>query len=170
MPKNTSKAQLAALAKINLKQAEAAANAAVAGNVMGAKLEDENSCLVYSVQITGTDGKLHDVKVDAGNGKVVHQEIAGENEQEGEEDLLPAISQGEHSGPGIFPGPALFVTRNDRSLPHRKLRPALGTLLSEGALDHDRPRPRRRPSADSPYPHDPAFVVGPLGHQALRSA
>ncbi len=30
--------------------------------------------------------KLHDVKVDAGNGKVVHQEIAGENEQEGEED------------------------------------------------------------------------------------
>ncbi len=86
VPKNTSKAQLAALAKINLKQAEAAANAAVAGNVMGAKLEDENSCLVYSVQITGTDGKLHDVKVDAGNGKVVHQEIAGENEQEGEED------------------------------------------------------------------------------------
>src|SRR6266849_6447466 len=89
VPKNTSKAQLAALAKINLKQAEAAANAAVAGNVMGAKLEDENSCLVYSVQITGTDGKLHDVKVDAGNGKVVHQEIADENEQEGEEDLLP---------------------------------------------------------------------------------
>jgi uncharacterized membrane protein YkoI len=86
VPKNTSKAQLAALAKINLKQAEAAANAAVAGNVVGAKLEDENSCLVYSVQITGTDGKLHDVKVDAGNGKVVHQEIAGENEQEGEED------------------------------------------------------------------------------------
>jgi len=30
--------------------------------------------------------KLHDVKVDAGNGKVVHEEIAGENEQEGEED------------------------------------------------------------------------------------
>jgi len=40
--------------------------------------------------------QLHDVKVDAGNGKVVHEEIAGENEQEGRK--TNSLSQGKHQG------------------------------------------------------------------------
>lgn len=84
VPANTPNAQLAALAKITAAQAEAAAKAAVPGTVTGIRLENENGCLVYSVQISG-GGKTTDVKVDAGNGKVVHQGQAnGEEEEEGE--------------------------------------------------------------------------------------
>ncbi len=92
VPENTPTAKLAALAKLTTRQAEAAASAAVAGTVIGVKLDDENGCLVYSVQINGSDGKIHDVKVDVSTGKILHQDLGDESEQgesgerEGDED------------------------------------------------------------------------------------
>lgn len=84
VPENTPTAQLGALAKITVAQAEAAAKTSVPGTVQSIRLEDENGCLVYSVHIAA-NGKFTDVKVDAGNSKVVHQEAGGEGEEEGDE-------------------------------------------------------------------------------------
>jgi uncharacterized membrane protein YkoI len=92
VPANTPTVKLAALAKLSTRQADAAASAVVAGTVIGVQLDDENGCLVYAVQINGSDGKIHDVKVDAGTGKVLHQGLGGEDEEgnsserEGQED------------------------------------------------------------------------------------
>jgi hypothetical protein len=88
VPPNTPNAKLAGLAKISAQQAEAAAKTAVPGTVEKVRLDDENGCLVYSVKIRGSDGRVRDVKVDAGTGKVLHQELAGQDgeEEEGDED------------------------------------------------------------------------------------
>lgn len=67
-------ADLASLAKISPEQAMAAAQAAHPGaKITKVKLDNENGCLVYSVKLSNG----LDIKVDAGNGKVVHQEQAG---------------------------------------------------------------------------------------------
>jgi uncharacterized membrane protein YkoI len=42
------------------------------------ELENENGSVVYSVELTQS-GKAYDVKVDAGNGQILHSE-AGESE------------------------------------------------------------------------------------------
>jgi uncharacterized membrane protein YkoI len=79
-------AQYRSLAKITPAQAQQAAQAAVPGTVISVKLEDEDGSLVYAVVIGQTE-----IKVDAGNGQVLHQEAAdtgnetGETEQEGTE-------------------------------------------------------------------------------------
>jgi uncharacterized membrane protein YkoI len=59
------------LARITPAQARAAATARVAGKVTGVELENENGNLVYGVTIQTAKGEA-DVKVDAGNGKVLH--------------------------------------------------------------------------------------------------
>lgn len=64
-------ANLASLAKITVDQAMAAAQAAYPGTkVRKVALENENGCLVYAVELSNG----LELKVDAGNGKVVHQE------------------------------------------------------------------------------------------------
>lgn len=84
VPDAQEEAQLQALAKITPQQASQAAQAAVPGTVTSVKLEDEDGSLVYAVVIGQTE-----VKVDAGNGRVLHQEAAdnenGGSEQEGSE-------------------------------------------------------------------------------------
>ena len=55
--------------------------AAVPGTAGTATLENENGNVVYSVIVTTSTGAV-DVKVDAGNGKVLAQD-AGGNETEG---------------------------------------------------------------------------------------
>ena len=75
---------MASLAKITLAQATQAAQAAVPGQVLRAGLDDENACLVYSVEIQAADGKIHDLKIDAGTAKVVHQETATSMQHEDE--------------------------------------------------------------------------------------
>ena len=73
---------LSTLAKIKADRAMAAAQAAFPGTaVKKMELDNENGCLVYSVVLSNG----MDVKVDAGNGKVVHQESAGQEEREGRE-------------------------------------------------------------------------------------
>ena len=61
-------------ATISAAEARSAALAAVPGTVEAVELDNENGNVVYSVEITKADGSKIDVKVDAGNAKVLHQE------------------------------------------------------------------------------------------------
>jgi uncharacterized membrane protein YkoI len=61
------------LAKIDRSAAERAALDAVPGEVREVELESESGFVVYEVEVAGNDGTLHEVIVDAGNGKVLAQ-------------------------------------------------------------------------------------------------
>ncbi len=75
-------ADLSTLAKIKADQAMAAAQAAFPGaQVKKVELDNENGCLMYSVDLSNG----MDVKVDAGNGSILHQEPAGKEGHEGRE-------------------------------------------------------------------------------------
>ncbi len=76
-------ADLSTLAKIKADQAMAAAQTAFPGaQVKKVELDNENGCLVYSVDLSNG----MDVKVDAGNGSILHKEPAGKEGHEGRED------------------------------------------------------------------------------------
>lgn len=66
-------ANLAPLAKITPAEATTAALAAVPGTAGTATLENENGFIVYGITVTTPKGVI-DVKVDAGNGKVLAQD------------------------------------------------------------------------------------------------
>ncbi len=99
---NVPQAQLATLAKITAAQAQTAANAAVPGTIGKTSIEDENGCLVYSVVTKATDGKLYDVKVDAGSGKVVNRESVknGDTDRETNDGNSESENSGETKGGG----------------------------------------------------------------------
>jgi len=61
------------LARITADQARSAALAAVPGTATSVELENEDGNLVYGVTVKAASGE-RDVKVDAGNGKVLHIE------------------------------------------------------------------------------------------------
>ncbi len=66
--------QIQGLAKIDGAAAEEAALGAVPGQAKDIELENEGGFVVYEVEVAGDDSKLHEVVVDAGNGKVLAQE------------------------------------------------------------------------------------------------
>lgn len=73
-------------ATVSPAEARSAALAAVPGTPGQIELDNENGNVVYSVEITKADGSKLDVKVDAGNSTVLHQEAddvddAGEAEE-----------------------------------------------------------------------------------------
>jgi uncharacterized membrane protein YkoI len=71
------------MAKITPDQASKAALAKVPGTLIGKiALDNENGVLVYSAQIKDKSGAIHDVKVDAGNGKVLFVGKAGSEDSE----------------------------------------------------------------------------------------
>ena len=74
----------AAMAKISIESAMNEALKAVPGKVVRTELENENGFLVYGVEIARADRQMADVKVDAGNGKVLKIETDPE-ENEGHE-------------------------------------------------------------------------------------
>jgi len=76
-------AALAAAAKITPDQARAAALAAVPGTSGKVELENENGNVVFGVEVPTATGSRIDVKVDAGNGKVLAQESDDAGEQGG---------------------------------------------------------------------------------------
>ena len=80
------------LANIDQAAAEQVALKAVPGKVHEAELEtSDNGYAVYDIEIAGDDGKGHEVIVDAGNGKVLHQELEEEAyESEGRGDTEAA--------------------------------------------------------------------------------
>jgi Peptidase propeptide and YPEB domain len=89
VPAGTKDADITRLAKVTEAKAKDAALAAVPGTVVRSEIENENGCGVYSVEIKAADGKVHDVKVDAGTGAVVHQDVgdqAGQEHERKEED------------------------------------------------------------------------------------
>ena len=80
------------LAKIDEAAAEQVALKAVPGTVHETELEtSDNGYLVYEIEIAGEDGKGHEVTVDAGNGKVLHQDLEEEaDESDGRDDTEDA--------------------------------------------------------------------------------
>ena len=76
------------LANIDEAAAEQGALKAVPGTVHETELEtSDNGYLIYDIEIAGDDGKEHEVTVDAGNGKVLHQDLeeeADESDRRGE--------------------------------------------------------------------------------------
>ncbi|QLE39618.1 peptidase [Nostoc sp. C052] len=72
-------AKLQLLAKITAQQAQQAVEASVGGKAKSVKLENEDGNLVYIVEIG-----QQDVKVDAGNGKVLYTENANQSDEKNE--------------------------------------------------------------------------------------
>ena len=70
--------RLKSLARITPEQASAAALAQVPGTVKKVELENEDGNVVYGVEIKTANGDS-DVKVDAGDGRVLHIEKDGED-------------------------------------------------------------------------------------------
>lgn len=64
-------AGLAQMAKIPMNSAIDSALKQVPGKVLRAELENENGYLVYGVEIVKADQQIVDVKVDAGNGRIL---------------------------------------------------------------------------------------------------
>jgi uncharacterized membrane protein YkoI len=71
--------RLKSLARITPDQAQAAALAQVPGKVKKIELENEDGNVVYGVEIKTADGES-DVKVDAGDGRVLHVDKDGDGE------------------------------------------------------------------------------------------
>jgi uncharacterized membrane protein YkoI len=71
--------RLKSLARITPEQASAAALAQVPGTVKRVELENEDGNVVYGVEIKTANGDS-DVKVDAGDGRVLHVEKDGEDD------------------------------------------------------------------------------------------
>jgi uncharacterized membrane protein YkoI len=75
-------ASLQDAAKIDQAAAEQAALKAVPGTVHETELEtSDNGYVVYDIEIAGDDGNNHEVKVDAGNGEVLHQDLEDEADE-----------------------------------------------------------------------------------------
>jgi uncharacterized membrane protein YkoI len=70
--------RLKSLARITPEQASAAALAQVPGTLKKVELENEDGNVVYGVEIKTANGES-DVKVDAGDGRVLHIEKDGED-------------------------------------------------------------------------------------------
>ena len=69
-------------AKIDQAAAEQAALKAVPGTVHETELEtSDNGYVVYDIEIAGDDGNNHEVKVDAGNGEVLHHDLEDETDE-----------------------------------------------------------------------------------------
>ena len=92
-------AALQSLAKISPDQARDAALAAVPGTADKVELDNENGNVVYSVTITDASGAKTDVKVDAGNGSVLHKDSGDANEPAGAE--TPNGQEAPETQPGV---------------------------------------------------------------------
>lgn len=76
-------ANLQPLAKIDAQQAKEAALAAVSGTVEKVELGNDDGYVVYEVKISTSNGVV-EVKIDAGDAKVLAQETDDETENQGE--------------------------------------------------------------------------------------
>jgi uncharacterized membrane protein YkoI len=75
-------ASLQESARVDQAAAEQAALETVPGTVHEIELEtSDNGYVVYDVEVAGEDGKNHEVKVDAGNGEILHQDLEDETDE-----------------------------------------------------------------------------------------
>ena len=73
-------------AKITLQQAMTIASNAQSGNISKAELQNEDGFLVYNVIVVSQDKKIHEIKVDAGNGSILRIDVdSADRETEHEE-------------------------------------------------------------------------------------
>lgn len=92
-----SDSQYAHLAKITADQAAASISKAYPGATFGRpRLEIENGSLVYGAEVTQADGTQLDVKVDAGNGKILSAQSGAEDQEH--EDAAPEDVQDDEQG------------------------------------------------------------------------
>lgn len=70
--------RLKRLARIDITAAHEAALQAVPGAVHSTRLTDERGYVVYEVVVAGDDSRAHEVTVDAGNAKILQQELSEE--------------------------------------------------------------------------------------------
>jgi uncharacterized membrane protein YkoI len=74
------------LAKITLQQTTTIASNAQSGNISKAELQNEDGFLVYNVVVVSQDKKIHELKVDAGNGSILRIDVdSADREAEHEE-------------------------------------------------------------------------------------
>jgi uncharacterized membrane protein YkoI len=86
--KGNDEAGYAGMAKVSLDEAIQAALQAVKGKVLKVELEDEDGYLVYGVEIAKADRQIADVKIDAGNGKLLkidHDRNDGDDREDAED-------------------------------------------------------------------------------------
>jgi len=88
-------AQLAGLATVTPERARDAALAAVPGIAGKVELDNENGAVVYSVEITDSAGAEIDVKVDAGNGRILDRQSADRGEAGQADDSSGEIDSGD---------------------------------------------------------------------------
>lgn len=69
--KGVSQSEFPKLAKISAEKATIIAREKVPGSVLSVGLENEDGFLVYSVNIAGQKSGVHEIIVDAGNGKIL---------------------------------------------------------------------------------------------------
>ncbi len=81
---NVSEAKYAGMAKISLEAAVNTARQQIPGEVLQAELENENGSLIYGVEIVKPDHSTVDVKIDAGNGRILKTE-EGQNDNRDQE-------------------------------------------------------------------------------------
>ncbi|MFF3781432.1 PepSY domain-containing protein [Streptomyces sp. NPDC001933] len=72
-------------ARVDVKDAVAAAVEAVPGTVTEAELDDEDGGLVWELDVYGSDKVWHDVTVDAGNGKVLAKHTSDDDDDHGDD-------------------------------------------------------------------------------------
>ena len=73
------------LSSISFTEVAGIAHAVVPGRIVEAKLDEENSYLVWEVTIIGTQGHKVELKIDAGNGKLLAAQT-DENEDDNEDE------------------------------------------------------------------------------------
>jgi uncharacterized membrane protein YkoI len=72
-------------AKISLQQAINAALSRENGTLQRVELQNEDGFLVYNVELVSADKKLHEVKVDAGNGSILRVDSDTPDREKNEE-------------------------------------------------------------------------------------
>lgn len=115
-------AQLAALATIDAKKAEAAAIASVPGSsVVSSGLGNENGFLVYEVTVKDSSGTMSEVKIDAGNATVLATEAAehgdGQNGAENEAGETPEAAEASESSEAPETGSNAAEARDSSEAP-----------------------------------------------------
>lgn len=80
LPRGAKKSELPRYAKIDRQQAEAAALAVFPGQVVKAKLDNEDGYLVWQIDIKHANG-VTEVAVDAGNGQVLTMKAEEEDDE-----------------------------------------------------------------------------------------
>ena len=71
------------MAKLSLIEAMHAALLATSGNALSISLEGEDGFLAYAVEVRNHDSGLHEIMIDAGNGKIISNQIRNQPSSRG---------------------------------------------------------------------------------------